>query len=95
MKIKDLEVGTGKVNIEVEVVSVEEPRTFARGDQEGKVANAKIKDDSGEFTLTLWNEEVEMVKAGMKIKIENGYVSEFQGEPQLSAGRYGKLTVID
>lgn len=95
MKIRDLKLGMGKVDIKAEVVEVEEPRTFMRGDKEGRVANAKIRDDTGEFVLTLWNEEVDKVKAGMKIKIENGYVGEFQGEPRLSAGRYGKLEVIE
>jgi len=95
MKIEDLKVGMGKVDIEAEIISIEEPRTFMRNDKEGRVTKARIKDDTGEFTLTLWNKEIDMVKEGVKIKIKNGYVSEFQGEPQLSAGKFGKLEVIE
>lgn len=94
MKIRDLKIGLGKVNITVEVVSVEEPKSFVRNNKEGKVANAVIRDLTGEFKLTLWNDEVDKIKAGMKIKIENGYVGEFQGEPRLSAGKFGSLTII-
>ena len=47
------------------------------------------------MTLTLWNEEIEKVKLGLKIRITNGYVSEWQGEKQISAGRYGKIEIIE
>ena len=35
-----------------------------------------------------------MVNPGDRIKIENGYVSEWQGEMQLTSGRLGKIEVI-
>ena len=31
----------------------------------------------------------------MKVKITNGYVSEFQGELQLTTGKFGKLEVLE
>ena len=94
LKIVDLKPRQGKVEIEAEVISIDEPREFEKFGRKGKVANAKIKDDSGEISLTLWNEDVDKVKVGDKIKITNGYVNEFQGEKQLTAGRFGKLEVI-
>jgi len=94
MKIRDLKIGLGKVNIKAKVVKVEEEKVFVRDNKECKVANAVIRDNTGEFILTLWNEEVSKVKAGIKIKIENGYVNEFQGEPRLSAGKFGKLEIV-
>jgi len=54
-----------------------------------------VKDDSGEMDLTLWNESIDEISVGNKVKIENGYVSEFQGNPQLTAGKFGSLTVIE
>jgi replication factor A1 len=94
LKIADLRKGQGKVNVEVEVVSVGEIREFQKFGRQGKVATAVVKDDSGEINLTLWNEDIDKVSAGSKIKIENGYISEFQGEPQLTAGKFGKLIVL-
>jgi len=94
MKISELQAGQGKVDIEAEVVSVDEPRAFEKWGKEGKVANATIKDDSGEIKLTLWNDQIDTVKPGAKIKITNGYVSEFRGEIQLTTGKFGKLEVI-
>jgi ssDNA-binding replication factor A large subunit len=94
MNISELSPGTGSVNIEADVVSVDAPREFNKMGRQLKVANAIIKDDSGEITLVLWNKEIEKVKAGDKIQIENGYVSEWQGKAQLTLGKFGKLTVI-
>ncbi len=94
MEIKDLQAGQGKIDITVEIVSVQEPRTFDKFGKSGKVANAKAKDASGEITLTLWNDHVDLVKAGMKVKITNGYVSEFKGERQLGTGKFGQLEIV-
>ena len=38
---------------------------------------------------------VDKVKTGDKVKITNGFVSEFRGEKQLSTGRFGKLEVVE
>ena len=94
MKISELKPRQGKIEIEVEVVSIDPPREFNKLGNVGRVANALVKDDSGEMKLTLWNDEIDKVKPGIKVKITNGYVSEFQGEKQLTAGRFGKLEVL-
>lgn len=95
MQIHDLKVGQKSVNIEVEVSSIGEVREFQKYGRQGRVATAIVKDDSGEINLTLWNEDIDKVKEGSKIKVENGYVNEFQGEPQLTAGKFGKLIVLE
>lgn len=94
MQIKELQPRTGNVNVNVTVIELSEPREFEKFGKAGKVCNAKVKDDSGEVTLTLWNEDVDKVKVGDTLKIENGWVSEWQGELQLSTGRFGKLEVV-
>ena len=93
-KIKDLYAKQGKVEIEATVKELGQIREFNKFGKTGKVCNAKIEDDSGSITLTLWNDEIEKIKAGSKIKITNGYVSEWQGEKQISAGKFGKLEII-
>jgi len=94
MKISELKPRQGKIDIEVEITDIGEVREFQKFGKPGRVANAMIKDDSGEMKLTLWNDEIDTVKVGDKIKVTNGYVNEFQGEKQLTAGRFGKLEVL-
>lgn len=85
----------GKIDLTVTIKDIEEPRTFNKFGKEGRVANATIFDDSGEIKLTLWNDDIDKVKVGSKIKITNGFVNEWQGEMQLTAGRMGKLEVVE
>ena len=95
MKISELKTGQGKVDIDVQVVSVEPPREFNKFGRSGKVANAIVTDGSGEIKFSLWNDDCDKVKQGMKLKITNGYVSEFKGEKQLSAGKFGKFEIVE
>jgi len=95
MKIKDLKPRQGKVDIEVEIVDIGEVREFQKFGKAGRVATASAKDETGKINLTLWNDEIDSVKIGDKVKITNGYVNEFQGEMQLTSGRFGKLEVIN
>lgn len=95
MQVKDLQSGQGKIDVTVEIVSVDEPRTFEKFGRQGKVANAKAKDESGEITMSLWNEQVDLVKPGMKVHIINGWCSEYKGEKQLSTGKFGRLEIVN
>jgi len=94
MDIKDLQPKQGKVDIEVEVKEIGEVREFQKFGKIGRVANATVADKTGTIKLTLWNDDIDKIKVGDKLKITNGFVSEFQGEKQLSAGRFGKLEVV-
>jgi len=94
MKLSELQASQGKVDVTVKVIDIKEPRAFDKFGKPGRVANATVEDDSGRMTMSLWNEQVDQVKAGDKITITNGYVSEFRGEKQLSTGKFGKLEVV-
>lgn len=93
MKIVDLQSKQGKVDVEGKIIDKQEPREFDKFGNKGKVCNCTLKDDSGKISLTLWNEDVDKVNVGDKVKVTNGYVNEFQGEKQLTAGRFGKIEV--
>ncbi len=95
MKLSELQPGQGSINVELTIKSVEEPKTINKYGRDLKLANAIATDGESEIKLTLWNEDVDKVKAGSIIKITNGYVNEFQGEKQLTTGKFGKLEVLD
>lgn len=94
MKISDLKEGMGKVSLEVKIVSKEEPREVSTKFGETKVANAIIEDDTGRFKLSLWGDDAD-IPEGSKVKIENGFVSSYREELQLSAGKFGKISVVE
>ncbi len=94
MKISELKPGTGNVTLEAEVASISEPRTINKYGRELRVADVTLRDDSGTIVLALWNENIEKVSEGAKVKIENGYVNTWQDKIQLTLGRFGKISAI-
>ena len=94
MAIKDLQARQGQVDLIAEITEKGDIREFEKSGKKGRVCNAKIKDATGEMSLTLWNEQIDQVNVGNKIHIINGWVSEWQGEKQLTTGKFGQLEVI-
>ena len=96
MNIAELTDGARNVYIPVAYVTqIGETRTvMTRHGVEARVADIKIKDDTAEITLSLWNEDIEKVQVGTKLKIGNGYTNSFRGEVKLNVGRYGTLDIL-
>lgn len=92
MKISELKAGTGNVDVTGEVVSKDEARdVITKFGKKTRVANATLKDESGEITLSLWGDDADAFSQGDTVKIEKGWVSEYKGNLQLSAGKFGKI----
>ncbi len=95
MLVKDLKPRTSVPEIELEIVSKGDVREFANERGSGKVCSAAAKDSDGtEVVLTLWNEQCSDFNEGDKVKLSNGWCSEFQGTLQVSTGRNGTLEKI-
>ena len=96
MKINELSDGMRKVDIEAKVIEKSDAREVRSRytNETYKVADATIEDETGTITLTLWNEQVEQVNVGDRVKIENGYIKSFRDVLQLNSGKYGSLTVL-
>jgi len=94
MAIKDIQPKTGFDLLEGEVTEIGPVREFQKFGKPGRVCTARLKDESGDCNFSLWNEQIDQVKVGDKVKLENGFASEWQGDVQVSTGRNGSLTVI-
>ena len=94
MAIKDLQPRQGNVDLILEIVEKSDVREFSKFGKSGRVCNAVAKDETGQIKLTLWNEQIDQINEGDKVHITNGYVGEYQGELQLSTGKFGQLEVL-
>ena len=61
----------------------------------GQLAAACGRDETGIVGIVLWDNQVNNVKTGDIIRIENGWCRTKNGEIVVSTGKNGKLTIID
>lgn len=97
IKINRLVPGMGNVGFSGKVVKLYGVREFKTDKREGKVATLLLGDDSGTIRLVLWDTnhiaEVESGKVteGGVIRIENAYVKENNGWPEVHLSNRGKI----
>ena len=96
MNINQLKPKGSVEKIELTIVEMDEVRGFiSKFGVKGKVCNAVAKDEDGaRIGLTLWNDEIDKVDVNDRIRIMNGWVKEWNGNLEISAGRFGKLEVL-
>jgi len=93
MKISDINNTSVKVNLEAKVSKIGETREVNTRMGPTRVAEATLEDETGSMTLVLWGDQIDSVKEGQKVKIENGYVKEWNGAFQINIGKFGKMIV--
>ena len=92
MNISELKTGMRGVSVVGKIVSISEPRTVnLRAGGTAQVADAVLSDDTGSIKLSLWDSQINQVKQGDKVSVENGYIQSFRGENSLNIGKYGKI----
>jgi ssDNA-binding replication factor A large subunit len=94
MMISELIVNQRIDFLDAVVKEISPVKEFSKFGKTGRVATAIIKDKTGEIQLTIWDEQIEKLKKGDKIKLTNAYVKEWQGEKQVNIGRIGSIEVL-
>lgn len=95
MDVSDIRDGMRRIDCQGEVFSVGEPRSVKVGSRDARVADAKLRDKTGEITLSLWDDQVDQVTDGSFVRLTGGYAKNYRGTLQVSSGQYGKLEVVE
>jgi replication factor A1 len=85
--MRGLVVG-GKVTLIGDIKSVETRFGPAR------VAQAVLEDETGRIILNLWRNQIDIVRTGDTVIVENAFVKVFGNQLELNVGRDGRITVI-
>ena len=93
MKVSELKDRASVDEITLKITAKEDPRDIRGGSLH--VCNLTGEDDTGSVVIALWNDDIDKVKVGDKIKISNGWSRLFNGTMQVSCGRKGNLEVIE
>ena len=79
------------VNLIAKVVDKGDKREVNTKYGKSRVCDIVIKDETGEVSLTLWNEQIDLVKEGEEVQIQGAYTTEWQGEIKLNIPKKGVL----
>ncbi|WP_114576551.1 Single-stranded DNA binding protein [Saliphagus sp. LR7] len=91
--LADLATGDRAVTVEVSVVECER-RTIDGRDGETEILSGVFGDESGRLPFTNWDPDP-AIEEGSSVRIENAYVREFRGVPEVNVSEYSTVTLMD
>ena len=95
MKINEIKRGLSGISLTAKVVDKGEKRQVNTKYGPRSVADITLEDDTGQISLSLWEEKIDSVKIGDTINLDGGYVTEFRDKTQLNLPRNGKLEIVN
>ena len=94
-RVEDLVANNPVNRLELVVLRRYPRRLVNSANYTGSLAAACGRDETGLVGFVLWGEQVNLVKAGDIVRIENGWCRMRDGEIIVSTGRNGALEIID
>ena len=92
LKIDELTPRTGRVNMPVKVLSLEEPRSMDNGTV---ICEGLVGDETGTVIMSFWNDECETVENGMTINLKDARANLVRGYMRISLGKKGSMSVSE
>jgi len=92
-QLAHLQTGDRAVTVEVDVVECER-RTIDGRDGETEILSGVFGDESGRLPFTNWD-PAPAIESGGPVRIENAYVREFRGVPEVNVSAFSTVTAID
>ena len=88
MKVDELTPRTGRVNMPVKILSLEEPRAMDNGTM---ICEGLVGDETGTVIMSFWNDECEIVNDGMTIDLKDARANLVRGHMRISLGKHGSM----
>ena len=88
LKVDELTPRTGRVNMPVKVLSLEEPRAMDNGTV---ICEGLVGDETGTVIMSFWNDECETVNNGMTIDLKDARANLVRGHMRISLGKKGSM----
>ncbi|MDG5759788.1 Single-stranded DNA binding protein [Natronococcus sp. A-GB1] len=92
-ELTDLEAGDRARTLEVAVLECER-RTIDGRDGETEILSGVLGDESGRLPFTNWD-PVPEIEEGASVRIENAYVQEFRGVPEVNVSEFSRVSALE
>ena len=88
MKVDELTPRTGRVNMPVKVISLDEPRSMDNGTM---VCEGLVGDETGTVIMSFWNDEIEVAQNDVVLDLKDARANLVRGHMRLSLGKKGSM----
>ena len=85
MKVDELTPRTGRVNMPVKVLSLDEPRSMDNGTM---ICEGLVGDETGTVIMSFWNDEIEEIEDGMTLELKDARANKFADDPEFTIKPY-------
>ncbi len=98
MNLGELRPGMEEVDLEVTIISLEDPKEVeSSGGYKHTIVVGEVKDKVDTKNLTVWNESIQLlekVKPGDKVNLINCFITSFKGVLSVNVGRESRVEKI-
>jgi len=95
MKIADIKAGMNNVSLQAKVVDKSEARNVQTRYGPKQVADTTLEDDSGQISMSLWENDINTVSVGDVVNVSGAYTTQFKDKLQLNIPRKtGKIEIV-
>ena len=94
VKISQIRPGMRGIGVAGTIVSIGDVKVVETRFGPARVAQAVLQDESGNIILNLWRGQIDIVRKGDTVLVENAFVRIFKGQMELNVGRDGRISVI-
>jgi ssDNA-binding replication factor A large subunit len=93
MKIGEIKRGMSGISVTAKIIDVSDSRDVQTKYGRRSVADATLEDETGQISMSLWENQINSVAVGDTVTVSGAYVTEFRDKLQLSIPRTGKIEV--
>ena len=93
MKINEIKRGMSGISVTAKIIDISDTRDVQTKYGRRSVADATLEDETGQITMSLWENQINAVAVGDTVTVNGAYVTEFRDRLQLSIPRTGKIEV--
>lgn len=95
VKICDIQPGMSNIEVTGRIVKIGERRQVQTKFGSADVVTATLEDETGSISLSLWRQQIDLVKEGENVKLTNAFTKTFGGKPGLNIGRDGQIVTVE
>ena len=94
IRIAELKQGMRGLTIVGKIAQIGEVQTVMTRFGQARVAAAVLEDETGSIRLNLWRDQIDKVRVGDSVRLENAFIRMFNNQSELNIGKDGKITVL-